>query len=181
MRAFIAIKIPDPIKEEISKFQKGLRDIQDIKWVAPENIHLTLKFLGEIKEEQIENIGKVIKTSIQDTKPFNISFGALGGFPNLSRPRVLWIGIKEGKEKLARFMDKLDKEISKLGFEQEARESIPHLTIGRVKKNWHSRPVLLNQQQSFDYPPFTVDKVYLIKSELTPGGPIYTNIKEFKL
>ncbi|MCK4307504.1 RNA 2',3'-cyclic phosphodiesterase [candidate division WOR-3 bacterium] len=182
MRIFIAIKVPDSIKEEISKLQKGL-DIQfaefcgNVRWVAPQNIHLTLKFLGEVPEEQIETIIEAIESSLGKTEPFDISFEEVGGFPNLKRPRVLWVGAKQGKAQLIELMQKLNEKLSAIGFETEARESVPHLTIGRIKKVKN----LEFKVKSFKATPFPVERIYLIKSKLTPQGPIYTDIKEFRL
>ena len=176
MRIFIAIKVPDSIKEEISKLQKNL-DIQNIRWVASQNIHLTLKFLGEIPEKQIEAIIEAIKSSTQKSKPFNISFKEVGGFPNLKRPRILWVGIKEGKDKLIELIQNLSKEFSSIGFEAESHKSVPHLTIGRIKKV----KSLELRVKDFESPLFLAERIYLIKSELTSQGPIYTNIKEFRL
>ncbi|MDI6841114.1 MAG: RNA 2',3'-cyclic phosphodiesterase [bacterium] len=187
MRAFVAIKIPTEIIEKVAQLQESLKEVQGVKWVKPENIHLTLKFLGEVKDEQIETVKSAIKSSIQGIKPFNISLSDIGGFPNLRRPNVLWIGVKEGKDKLIGLINKLEKELSKLGFEPEAREPSPHLTIGRIKKG--QKPEIKNQkfETSAFTPPlikkeagFIADKVYLIKSTLTPEAPVYTDIAEFK-
>ncbi len=176
MRIFIAIKVPDSIKEKIFKLQKNL-DIRNIRWVASQNIHLTLKFLGEVPEKQIEAVIEAIKSSTQKSKPFDISFEEIGGFPNSKQPRVLWVGIKEGKDKLIELMQNLNKEFSSIGFETESRKPAPHLTIGRIKKV----ESLKLKVEKIKTTSFLTEQVYLIKSELTSQGPIYTDIKEFKL
>ena len=177
MRVFIAIKVPEAIKEEISELQRDL-DAQNVRWVAPKNIHLTLKFLGEVPDGQIEAIADAMKSSLPEIKPFNISFEEeVDGFPNLNRPRVLWIGVKQGKVELIELMQKLNRELSSLGFVAETRKSVPHLTIGRVKKVGRGFGLATLKV----CPTFLAERVYLIKSELTPQGPIYTDIKEFRL
>jgi RNA 2',3'-cyclic 3'-phosphodiesterase len=178
MRTFIALKIPEPVKKDISCFQNKLKSqfSKQIKWVEPENIHLTLKFIGEIKPEQIESINTVIQSCITNIKPFPISFDGAGAFPNLQYPKILWIDLKDGREKIIQLMISLNEKLADIGFEFETRDLSPHLTIGRVKA-----PV-----SNLHFPPFTSDSfeinnIYLIKSELTRNKPIYTDIKEFLL
>lgn len=188
MRLFIAIKIPNQIKEQIIDFQDIMRGVSKgesvtrpltngIKWVGYENLHLTIKFLGTVNEKQVEEIIHKISSAIYDIKPFHISLSAFGGFPDLRRPKVLWIGIKEGKAILVKIMNSLDKKLSVMGFEIENRNPVPHLTIGRVKK---VQPIKC-KEQDFESHTFLVDAVYLIKSDLTSQGPTYTDIKELKL
>ncbi|MCK4353299.1 RNA 2',3'-cyclic phosphodiesterase [candidate division WOR-3 bacterium] len=187
MRVFIATKIPDSVREKISILQEQLKETQTgVRWVNPDNVHLTLKFLGEVEETRISEISSAIKSSIKGILPFHISFSSLDAFPNLKYPKVLWIGVKEGKEKLIELMSKLDTSLSRLGFEPETRKPSPHLTIGRVKKNKNPRlPKKLCggqekfEVQSFETRSFLTEKVYLIKSTLTPEGPEYTDIAEY--
>ena len=174
MRAFVAIKIPDSIKERIAKIEKELEGIQGVKWVKPDNIHLTLKFLGEVRESQIGELNLAIKSCIRGIKPFRISFSEIGGFPNLRHPKVIWVGVKEGMDILIELINRLEQEFSKLGFKPETREPSPHLTIGRIKKNKIVDAEL--KLRIFETSSFIADKVYLIKSTLTPDGPIYTDI-----
>ena len=185
MRLFIAIKLPNQIKDQIIAFQDTMRGMDGIKWVGYENLHLTLKFLGTVNEEQIEEVIYKISSAIYGIKPFHISLSTFGGFPDLRRPRVLWIGIKEGRPILVKIMNGLGKELSVMGFEAERRDPVPHLTIGRARK---VQPIKLKipkqaacKEQDFESPTFLVDTVYLIKSDLTTQGPIYTDIKELKL
>lgn len=154
-----------------------MKGIEGIKWVEPENMHLTIKFMGEVPDKLVEQVVERVSYSVHGEVAFNISFSILGGFPNLRRPRVLWIGVKEGKEKIVQLMTKLNEELAKLGFETESRTHVPHLTIGRVKKIQDLRL----ESEDFKTPSFLANRVYLIKSELTSRGPIYTDIKEFKL
>lgn len=184
MRAFIAIKLPSEIKEEIHKFQKSLKvacgersRTNGVRWVAPENIHLTLKFLGEINESQVESITSAINSSIKGIKSFNtkgtfsISLSEFGAFPDFRRPRVLWLGVKEGKEELIQLMINLENSLCKLGIEQEKREPVPHITIGRA-----NQPIRVQSPELRLESIFLADAVYLIKSVLTPQGPIYTDL-----
>ena len=178
MRTFIAIKIPELVKKDISCFQEKLKPqfTKEIKWVESENIHLTLKFIGKIELEQTEAVNTVIQSCIQNTTPFQMSFANAGAFPNLQYPKVLWIGVKEGKEKIIKLMTSLNEKLADIGIEFETRDLSPHLTIGRAK----------NPVKGIHFPAFTSEyfetkNIYLIKSELTQNKPIYTDIKEFLL
>ncbi|MDD2890781.1 MAG: RNA 2',3'-cyclic phosphodiesterase [bacterium] len=178
MRTFIAVKIPEPVKKDVFSFQNKLKSqfTREIKWVEPENIHLTMKFIGETKQEQIESINTVIQSCITNTKPFQISFDGAGAFPNLQFPKILWVDLKEGREKIMKLMISLNEKLADIGFEFETRELSPHLTIGRVKS-----PISNLHFPVFTSNPFEINNIYLIKSELTRDKPIYTDIKEFAL
>lgn len=183
MRAFIAIKIPTEIKENLVKLQTTLK-INGVKWVEPENIHLTLKFLGEICRDTagcvptLQDINSAINSSIEGITPFYISLAELSAFPNLKKPRIIWLGINEGKEQLIHIMTKLNEAFSKLGFESRklSGKPVPHITIGRIKKVQSFELKV----QSFETASFLADQLYLIQSVLTPRGPIYTDISEFQ-
>lgn len=200
MRMFVAIKIPDFIKQKISSLKTEFNIIDGIKWVSSQNLHLTLKFIGEIKEELLEPVLQTINSCIKDIKPFPVSFNGTGAFPNPKYPKILWVGMKDGKEQVIKLMISLNKELTQLGIEFESREPSPHLTIGRVKHLGkkappaHSgmigvsahpgrtgvSPVQIIYPQ-FESESFLVDSIYLIKSELTPTGPIYSDLKQFNL
>ena len=181
MRTFIAIKLPADVKEQIQKFQKSL-GIDGVKWVSPENIHLTLKFLGEINESQLESVKSTVNSSIQEIKSFNISLSEFGAFPDLRRPKVLWLGVKEGKDEVTQLMINLENELAKIGFVPEGRKPVPHITIGRVKEveSLELDPET-SSGQGFEAKSFLVESIYLIKSTLSSEGPTYTDLAEYKL
>jgi 2'-5' RNA ligase len=184
MRTFIAIKIPKEIKDKLTKLENDLRNgvLREafIKWVKPGNIHLTLKFIGEVDERKLEDIKIGLKKVVREFSPFQVSFSEVGGFPNLRRPRVIWVGVKEGKQTVVSLATKIEDELARYGIEKEKREKSPHITIGRVK-----RPVVLDSNVveglSFEGEPFKVAEIFLIKSQLTPEGPIYTDITSYRL
>lgn len=184
MRTFVAIKIPKEIKDKLTKLENDLRNgvfrEAFIKWVKPENIHLTLKFIGEIDERKLENIKTGLKKVMREYSPFRLSFAGVGGFPNLRRPRVIWVGVKEGKQTVISLATKIEDELARYKIEKEKREKSPHITIGRVK-----RPVVLDskivEELEFKAQSFKVTEIFLIKSQLTPEGPIYTDIASYRL
>lgn len=184
MRTFIAIKIPKEIKDKLTKLENDLRNgvfrEASIKWVKPENIHLTLKFIGEIDERKLEDIKTGLKKVLREFSPFRLSFSGVGGFPNLRKPRVIWVGMKEDKQTVISLATKIEDALERYGIKKEKREKSPHITIGRVK-----RPVVLDskvvEELEFKAESFKVAEIFLIKSQLTPEGPIYTDIASYHL
>jgi len=180
-RGFIAIEINVPSK--IVEIENEIRKTgANVKLVKPENMHLTLKFLGDTNEELIDEIEKIMKESVEGIEPFNIQLKGTGVFPNPNYIKVIWIGIQNG-EQIIPIAQKIDEKISKLGFKKEKRKFSPHLTIGRVKsaKNKDKLIKIIEKYRDVQFTDLKVEFLKLIKSELTPKGPIYTTIKEIKL
>ncbi len=179
-RAFIAVKVP--FTDELRKFWEEVKSSgARLKMVEPENVHITLKFLGNVEESLVNRIVEAISNSCQDVSPFKISLKGCGGFPHLGRPRVVWIGVSEGGEELKRIASSLEEELHKLGFEKERREFVPHLTIARVKGNVGRLPEILRGNVNRKFGEFEVREIRLMKSTLTPKGPIYEVIRSVKL
>ena len=179
-RGFIAIDIsstPQIItyEEEIGK--SGA----DVKLVEPENIHITLKFLGDTDEKYMDPIEQAMKESVKGIKPFSIQLRGTGVFPNQKYIKVLWIGIIDNGqiEPIAR---SIDNSLATLGFKKEARGFSPHLTIGRVKtaKNKEKLLTVMQQYQGEEFTVQEIQSIVLKKSELTPKGPIYSTIREVR-
>ncbi|MFO7559344.1 MAG: RNA 2',3'-cyclic phosphodiesterase [Desulfobacterales bacterium] len=183
IRAFIAFKLPDRIPGFIREIQKKLkqRGIK-LKWVLPENVHLTLKFLGDIPCDRIDSIETAIKVSAEGMRPISLLAGSIGVFPNASRPRVVWIGIDGEIGILAGFQKKLDENLAHLGFQAETRTYKGHLTIGRVRKAPDPENLKTAIRDFFDYKtePFHVDEVILFQSDLKPEGAVYTCLKNIR-
>ena len=136
IRSFLAIEIPRTILKKIEEVQEDLKSSHaDVRWVSPEKIHFTLKFFGNIDESRIEPIVKSIEGPIQTTIPFSLKVRGVGAFPHLKNPRVIWMGLVDGKEVLAYFQKQLERELEKIGFEPEERAFHPHLTLGRMKSS----------------------------------------------
>lgn len=183
MRTFVAIELPKELASQIDQLQTNLRKTKaDVSWVKPQNVHITLKFLGEVKEEKIEEVYQAVEASVAGTKNFQANLQGLGGFPNLKRPRVIWIGIDKGKEILAQLGPKLEEEFFKIGFAKENRDFTPHLTIGRVKssKNLEKLAIEINKT-AFETQDFEVQEVVVMKSTLHPIGSVYTPLKKVLL
>ncbi len=184
IRAFIAIKLPDRILESIREIQKELKNRGiKLKWVKPESIHLTLKFLGDIPCDRIDSIETAISVSAEGLRPISLFAGSIGVFPNLRRPRVLWIGIDGEIDILAGFQKKLDENLAQLGFIAEKRSYKGHLTIGRVRKTPDHEILKTAVRDFFDYEtePFQADEVILFQSDLKPEGAVYTGLKTIRM
>jgi 2'-5' RNA ligase len=176
MRTFIAIEIPSEIKSTLAALQNDLRRAgADVSWAKPENVHLTLKFLGEVDERRIGEIEKVCVSSAADFKPFTLSLNGKGVFPNLRQPRVLWAGLAGDIENVVEIRRRLEDGLALIGLEREEKAFSPHLTIGRLKSNKKTRE-LLAIADAYQLPAlsFEVTEIVLMKSELHPAGARYT-------
>lgn len=184
VRLFIALILPDEIKRKLGTLIDDLRPrTATIRWVVSQNMHLTLKFIGERPEKDIEPIAAAIEEAVKGRGKFNVRVKKCGGFPNLRNPRVLWVGI-EGAEPAIEMAREINKELVPLGIEADKRPFSPHLTLGRIKKK--IKPDLsplasYMESLNFDAGSTILDRVALVKSTLTPGGPIYENLKVFEL
>jgi len=180
-RGFIAVDTP--VFPKILEFENEIRNSgADVKLVEPENIHITLKFLGDTEEELIDEIEDIIKKSIEKINPFNVKLKSSGVFPNQNYIKVIWIGV-ENTENLGKISSNINEGISKFGFEKEKRRFSAHLTIGRVKsaKNKERLLQIIKEYSDVEFGNIDVKFIELKKSELTSKGPFYTTLKEVKL
>ncbi len=174
MRLFSAVEIPEEAKEKIYNLHKGIQTSAIVKWVREENLHITLKFFGEV--DLPPQVVEVVKEASKDLSPFEVSLQGLGAFPGQRRIVVLWVGIDLGKEKLIDLYRGIENQGCRFGFKKEGREYTPHITIGRVKRGKLSFP-----EVGISYSPFLAKEVTLFKSTLTPKGPIYEVVEHFPL
>ena len=180
-RGFIAVDIT--AIQKIIEFEKEIKETgADVKLVEPKNIHITLKFLGDTEEHLIDEIGKIMKDAVKETKPFNIQLKRTGVFPNTNYIKVIWIGIEHG-DQVGAIAHKMDEQLAKIGFKKERRGFSPHLTIARVRsaKNKEKLVQAIEKYNDVEFADLQVDSIKLKKSDLTPKGPIYTTLKEIKL
>ena len=176
IRSFIAVHLSDHVREEISKFQSELKRLgADVKWVRPESMHITLKFLGNVTEDQVVSIREIMHSIAQPEVPFEIAIRGVGCFPNEKRPRVLWLGIQSESTALANMANALNTALEKINFEREKRTFKPHLTLGRVKTLKNMDEVIQQMNaHGFDSEPFRIERIHLMKSQLKPTGAEYT-------
>lgn len=143
-----------------------------------ENLHLTLKFLGEVKEERIKEISKILRELSRRFKKFEFSLKNIGAFPDKHSPRVIWVGAEEGREEMIELQKEIEEELVSLGFKKEARGFHPHLTIARVKRKADFKELF---RVAYKSRVFLIEGLVLFKSTLTPKGPIYEKVEKFPL
>lgn len=182
LRAFIAVEIPADIQQNVhnktSDFRKGIGPL--VRWVPAHNMHLSLKFLGDVSPKNVEFLNQMLRNEAGSIPCFELHMAGLGSFPSLRRPRVVYIGI-QAPAALDALQHAIEAAARRLGYDSEERPFSPHLTLGRVRQNITA----LDQQQirraiegtQVDYlGTARVDSVHLYKSELNPGGSIYTKL-----
>jgi 2'-5' RNA ligase len=182
LRAFIAVEIPLEIRQDVQHATSNLRrdTASLIRWVAVENMHLTLKFLGDIPSANVEVLTQMIHTEADSFNCFDVSLTGIGSFPSSKRPRVIYIGI-QAPAALEAFQRQLESATHRLGYTAGERAFAPHLTIGRVRQNI---PVDDQQRIRSALEESTIDSlgtasvnsVHLYKSDLKPTGPLYTKL-----
>ena len=189
MRTFIAIEIPEPLKLSLDRSLEEIRSvIRDglIRWVRLESMHLTLKFLGEIELEQIHTSQEVLDQVAKKFSSFSLEIAGFGCFPNLSRPRVVWVGFNSEGGDLLRLQSELASRLETIGFEPEQRRYHPHLTLGRVRKGLSGSDMKqlsgwAQEAQIGTVGSFEVDAISLIRSVLQPDGAVYSNLHAARL
>jgi len=187
MRAFIAIELPGEIKDFLSRAQERLKtSAADVKWVEPENIHLTLKFLGEIDDKKLNKILRIIEDLANGRDAFSMRLSSIGAFPKIDFPRVIWVGIDKGERETEEIAKGLEERIAKIGIPKEKRPFSSHITIGRTRSTLNREKLvqeLFKLRDGFgrENLEFPVTKITLFKSTLTPAGPNYQVLKEASL
>jgi len=183
IRTFIAVNVSDATRRMIDTLQMiFVHARQLIRFAPPENVHVTLKFLGEIDPKIVPELTSRIETSIRGFRKFDYICAGTGVFPNVHRPRVLWLGITQGSDMLSNLSKILDEFLRAMPIESETREFKAHITLGRIKEFGKS-VMELNQFLEFPFEPIhnPVEEVILFKSTLTPNGAIYTPLHNFPL
>jgi len=182
VRLFLAIEIPVEVRTTIAQAQSRLKSLKlDASWVKPENIHLTLKFLGETDPQTVLEIVTSLSQTAKALSPFSLSLGEVGAFPNLNNPRVLFFGLNGSAEALTTLQNQVETGMAALGFQRDTRSFSPHLTFGRIKSSRGKSP-LVEALRSLGPPEplvFEVASFRLIESELQPRGAVYTRLAQF--
>lgn len=182
LRAFLAIDVDEDLKAKMYKIVKQFKQIDaNIKYVELENLHLTLKFFGDIDTEGIDLLSSKIEQVVSNFDAFTIKIKGCGAFPNANRIKVIWLGLDDD-ETIRQLHDELDKQFVKLGFDKDRKFS-SHLTIGRMKsaKGKDKVKSTIEEFKDVEIGEMSVDKIILKKSTLTPSGPIYEDLEIFEL
>lgn len=180
IRAFVAIELPLETRNLLKDIILELSTYsgKSVRWVTPQNIHLTLRFLGNTSPAILSNLAQMIQKDMSRFTSFEININKLGAFPNLRRPRVFWVGI-EAPEALSKIQHTIEASSTTLGFPSEDKLFSPHLTLGRVNDNASPQELSrlaekISTMKIGPYAPLSVQSITIFKSDLQPGGPIYT-------
>ena len=177
IRAFIALELPDAARRTLAELQDALgHALAPVRWVRHEGIHLTLKFLGDIPEGRVAEIGPALAAAIQGQRPLKLVIKGLGIFPGVRKARVIWAGLGGETADLIDLHQKVDAALASLGFDREGRPFKAHLTLGRFKKAPSAPALVAALEDRSDYPPcrLSAHRVVLYRSELRPQGARYT-------
>jgi RNA 2',3'-cyclic 3'-phosphodiesterase len=181
IRSFVAIELPEEAKKGLTRLRKELErdEHRFVKWVDPQGIHLTLKFLGNVPSERVTEIAEAVKKAVQGISPFLLEISGLGAFPSLKQARVLWVGVGGELDKLSTLQQNIDSALAALGFAKEERPFVAHLTLARIREGAspperRSFGELVASAAFEDKYPIEVETVRLMRSRLTPAGAIYT-------
>lgn len=185
LRLFFAVPVADELREPLTQIQQELKAAgAKVGWVKPENLHFTLKFLGDTPQEQVSKLTEVAGRVAETIPAHEIQIGGIGGFPNCQRPRIVWVGCTDGREQFAQLGQQLDEALVQAGLaEPEKRKFTPHLTVGRVRSR-HRLEVLaaaMADLEQREVGRMQVDHFVLMRSQLHPGGVIYTPLATFEL
>ena len=187
MRVFIAIDIDEQTLKALKNLQSQLQDKADIKkpdvkWVRPELMHLTLKFLGEIKDNQIIEVCRIVETVASRNIRFDLDFESVGHFGGRNA-RLLWVGTGQGNEQLKQLQEDIEEQLAQAGWPKENREFTGHMTLCRIRNTKAGSKMALLSQAYKEYEISTtpVDSVVVYQSQLTPSGPIYTALGRYEL
>jgi 2'-5' RNA ligase len=189
IRAFIAIDLPEDIRRELRRLTDRLEAAMNgvpVRWVRPEAIHLTLRFLGDTGLELVSELERDLEGIGRGNQAFSIIVGGLGCFPNLRRPRVLWVGVQEESGTLKHLQQGVENMCRRLGFSPEKRGFSPHLTLGRVRQGGESRVAeafgrFIESEHVAALGQATVEEIVLFQSELKPDGAVYRRLASARL
>jgi len=177
IRTFVAVEINSAVRACAAELidQLGTASV-DVKWVAPENIHLTLKFLGEVDSRQVHEVCRAVEQAADGVAPFELEVRGAGAFPNVRRPRTVWLGAGQGVQELGVLAERVESELHRLGFRREGRRFHAHLTVGRVRRGGpgiSQLAQLLEEYADFEIGRTPVSEVIVFSSTLDRAGPTY--------
>ena len=176
IRTFICIELPDTIKERIDTLTGSLREINaQVSWVRATNVHLTIRFLGEVSPPRLERVHGIVQRAAASVTPFEIEVGGTGCFPSTRNPRVLWVGLTETPPAMIGLYEAIETGLAGAHFDRETKRFSPHLTIGRVRSPRNGQLVAERLVElGFPTERFTARDVIVMRSDLSPSGSVYT-------
>lgn len=184
MRLFVSIDLPESFTEEIEELQAEFSEADGLTFTDPDQVHVTLKFLGDVPEERLDALVDALGTAVVESgvEPFDATFGGLGVFPDLDYISVVWFGVREGGDEMTRLHEAIEERVVDLGFDPEDHDFTPHATLARMKHTGGKELVQEKiQTLSPDIGSVRVEDIRLTKSDLTSEGSEYSTVKRFPL
>lgn len=184
VRTFVAILLDDSLRKSITEIIGKLSTSKaKVKWVEPENVHVTLKFLGDVEEERLPEVYAACERAAAGVGPINLEMRSIDCFPNRKNPRIVWLGVERGAEAVKRLQGRVESELAQIGFSADDKQFRAHLTIGRVKGKERLSMLgrLLDKEKNVLIGSMRAEKVSVMKSKLLPSGPEYTELKAIPL
>ena len=185
IRSFLAFELPAGIREIVTRVAGEVRKWPlEVKWVRVENIHLTVVFMGNVKTEDLQSVKEAVQGVCLKSAPLQISLRGMGVFPHKRNPRVLWLGLDGDVERMSHFRDALQKKLRPLGVKEEKKRFKPHLTLGRFRRpnklDLHLDEIIF-KYKDLNSPTCRLSEFILFKSDLKPGGAVYTKMASWPL
>jgi 2'-5' RNA ligase len=184
VRTFIAILLHGSLHNTLGEIIDKLASSKaKVKWVEPQNVHITLKFLGNVDEERLPEVYAACERAATGIDPIDLEMRAIDCFPNRKSPRIVWLGIERGAEAVKRLRERVEAELTGIGFSPEEKLFRAHLTIGRVKGKGGLSPLcrLLDEKKNIFVGSMRAEKISVMKSKILPSGPEYTEMKAIPL
>ncbi|MDD5614291.1 MAG: RNA 2',3'-cyclic phosphodiesterase [Candidatus Omnitrophica bacterium] len=184
IRTFIAVEIIKNTRDLIARIQNDLaKSNSDIKFVEPDNIHITIAFLGNLEIKRVPFVKNTLQDLLKDRAGFCLQPHGLGCFPNIKNPRIIWVGIEKGGENLANIHEDIVSILAKDGIEIDAKTYHPHITIARIKslENQYILKSLIAKSPEFQFEQIPVNRIQLLESRMTDQGPIYKSLASWEL
>lgn len=185
IRSFLAFELPEEIRRILHRVHEEVKASPlDVRWVRPEGIHLTIVFMGDVPEADLSPMGDAVARASSSHEPFPFSLKGMGCFPNSRNPRVLWLGVETELERMSRLRDDLHRALAPFGIREESRPLQPHLTLGRFKgpcKRTGALEGMISKYRGLTSPLCSLKELILYKSDLKPGGAVYTALRSCPL
>jgi RNA 2',3'-cyclic 3'-phosphodiesterase len=184
VRAFLAVAIHQGLRDTLAALSGRLRQsTANVSWVKPENVHITLRFLGDVDESRVDRLSELLAVAYRTIPAFPLTVAGVGGFPSARQPRVVWTGVSPRDGAIQQLYRHAEDAARGIGLEAEKRRYTPHITLGRLRdpKEAGDLPVLIAREMEFAAGDIHVSRVALFRSKLSPKGATYTVIREFPL
>lgn len=184
VRTFIAVPVEGAAADSVARFAAEIsKVVTSVKWVKPANLHVTLKFLGDLPRSRIPALVEAVRQAVEGEDRFEVTLRGAGAFPSIARARVLWVGMVDGADRLARLAEAIDQTTIDAGFLRADKAFKPHLTIGRARGNsaGSEASTVISRNSDIELGTVNVDAVHVYSSKLTPSGPIYTSLAQISL